>query len=190
MTYENGSTSDKVINIQQYSASRRPSTSNSYQDQFDRNALKIRNGRPYRFLLRLTFPQSVKLDDAVARMSTFVSDLHEAIFSMDGSPDRTAIRGAAVIDIRHMDQGKYEVWLGLKDYPELPRDDEEATEEIASIVFDRYTCGLCNGPLDAEAPQLISIIHTGDRDKLVVQKLTSDGGAENCVFQVRLNGLE
>ena len=187
MTYD---TSDNVLHIQQYSRSRRPSTSNSYQDQFEKNAFKIRSGRPYRFLLLLTFPQSVKLNGAVERLSTFVRDLHEAIFSTDGAPDEATVRGTAVIDIRHMDQGKFEVWLGLKDYPELPRDDEEATDELMANVFDRYMCGICHGPLDAEAPLLVSIMHVGEADDSVTQKLTSDGGAENCVFQVRLNGLD
>lgn len=191
MKDDNQHISDNVIDMRPFLDSRDYPGMISYQIQFDKNATMINKGRPYRFLLLLTFVHTVTLEEAKERMSTLVKNLHDHIFECGSTPDENLVRGVAIVDIRHEAHGTYEVWLALKDYPELPRDDEEAAEEIFTTLADRYACLFCHGRWDQAAPFPVEVTAFPDPedDKSLIQKLTSDGGAEPCVFQVGLNGL-
>lgn len=191
MKDDNEYVSDKVIQLQPFMDDRDYPYMNSYQIQFNKNAKMIDKGRPYRFLLLSTFVDTVTLEQAKKRMSTLVESLHDQIFERVSAPDEDLVRGVAIIDIRHGADGLFEVWLALKDYPELPRDDDEAMGQILQTLVDAYACPHSLEILDREAPLPVEIRTFSDleSDERLIQKLTSDGGAENCVFQVRLNGL-
>lgn len=161
---------------------------------------RIRDYGPYRFIVTMVSPPNVAHQNAVDLMSEFVRELHSAIGSVgDGSLDDSIIGAAIVDDIRSVDHGgKIAGYLGLRDYPTLPRDDQEAADEVmfyidaighervGSEVYSSKVLKLSGVHCHPDAQYAIDHMHQATW----VQPWENLDSGENHVYEVTPSGLK
>lgn len=97
---------------------------------------RIRDCGPYRFLITMVSPPNIAQQEAVDLLSEFVRELHASICSDGVSWGKNAIIGAAVVDdMRSVENdGRIVGYIGLRDYPELPRENQAAADDVAFYI--------------------------------------------------------
>jgi hypothetical protein len=97
---------------------------------------RIRDCGPYRFLITMVSPPNIAQQEAVDLLSEFVRELHPSICSDGGSWSDDSILGVAVLDVMRSwgNHGRIVGHIALRDYSELPREDQKATDDVEFYI--------------------------------------------------------